>query len=876
MKKFIVVILASLSIVSATRFWGHADFERAEAEPKGTPVLQKDVDIVRSEWQRWSYIHELCQTVAFIASMQVTDTLDPEFGGLIEGEDALTVVETDNTQEAIWVWCRHYEITGDTTYFENIRRAWIYVLNHPAWLEEGLPQSHYYRVWNCGLGLFAESKYRNMFNDSTYMPYADTCIQYMFAHPLPFTHPDPYYERLHPKTTSLAAGMLYQYGKELDIQVYKDTALAYGDRVRLWIEANPQVNINDETWAMSGGTAVWGLCRSLFDEDTAAGIAWLNTYLPYMKYYQPTGTWNNSWNIWYANAYNHSGRITQNSTYVEYHHSLTDSLLIQDYDEDGGVPPTRTWGPNQDHSWISAYMCFMGFEGLMDSIKNIDAGINDLYAVGEESYFLVGDSLTLFVNALNYGFDSLWGVYISFDGPFSADTTVDLAVGQQLSIEFDQQWVPNDTGWFDLSAYSQYGGDERSENDTFTTSIYIRPLRLIAGSVLDSVSGEGISAKLYFQFIEDSGTSYFDSTETDSVTGGFNVYLIDSLYRVVAYTEIPYPDFVDEYVYVTPDSVSDLDYDLNPADILIVNRDNEGRYAEYYTESLDTLGKTYKVWIPIEHGIFPIGRVDEFNDTTIIWYSGSAETNTVTSEEQESLMVFLDSGGRLIITGQNIGEDIHASQFFTQYLHAQLVEDTVPSLYVYPDPLDSLGQRIGSMFTAGGVSNQYSRDQIAADAYAHEFLFYDEALTQCAGIWYNNPSPEYQTIYCGFGLEAVHHRPGYMTREQLLAAFLRWLHVLSVEEYNEQSVAPLFTISPNPSRQALHITLASVLQHEHGSISVYDATGRLIRRIIHGEALQDISWDICDEQNRRVSAGVYFIHLQTENHDVMAKAVIVR
>jgi hypothetical protein len=248
----------------------------------------------------------------------------------------------------------------------------------------------------------------------------------------------------------------------------------------------------------------------------------------------------------------------------------------------------------------------------------------------------------------------------------------------------------------------------------------------------------------------------------------------------------------------------------------------------------------------------------------------------VAAPEQESLMVFLDGGGKLIITGQNIGEEIHASQFYTDYLHAQLVNDSVQSLYVYPDNSDSLGQNIGTMFTSGGVANQYSRDQIAADTSAHEFLFYNGALTQCAGIWYNSPSSGYQTIYCGFGIEAVHHRPGYMTREQLLAAFLRWFDVLSVEEYSEQYIGPLFTISPNPSRHDVRITLAPVVLSESGSISVYDVTGRLIRRLVAERPLQDVSWDIRDAENRQVPAGVYFIYLHCGEHTKIAKAVIVR
>ncbi len=876
MKKVIIFSLLILSIGSSLPYWGPEDFERAEALPKTKPVMQDAIGVLRGEWQRWSYIHELCQTAAFIASMQVSDSLDPEFGGIIEGEDALTIVETDNTQEAIWVWCRYYEITGDTTYFLNLRRAWIYVMNHPAWLEEGA-DSDYYRVWNCGLGLFAESKYRDVFNDSSYIAYADTCIHYMFEHPLPFTGVIPYYRRLHPKTTSLAAGMLYQYGKEMNNDTLMDTALVYGERVKSWIEADPATNINDEVWAMSGGTAVWGLCRSIFDEDTTEGITWLNTYLPYMKYYQPSGTWNNSWNIWYANAYNFSGRITQNSNYIEYHHSLTDSLLIQDYDDDGGVPPTRTWGQNQDHAWVSAYMVFMGFEGLMDSIRDFDAGVNGIYAVGPRPFFLPGDTIQLSMKVANYGFSPLSDVYFALDTPIFADTTKNLAIGEEDTIWFDTFWVPHDTGYFDFTAHSEYPGDERIENDTFSTSYYVRPLRLVTGMVFDTSMTAGIYAKLFFQFIDDAGTVYFDSTETDSSTGIFNIYLIDSLYRAFIFTEIPYPELVEEDIYVTPDSISELNFYLDPADLLIVNRDNEAKYSEYYEEPLDSLSKTYKVWAPITQGLFPIGRINEFNDNTIIWYTGDAEIDNVTPDEQESLMVFLDNGGKLLITGQNIGEEIGSTQFYTDYLHAQLVSDSLHSLYCYPDTLDSLGRTIGPLFTTGGVSNQYSRDVIASDGSSHQFLYYDTTHANCAGTWYNDPLVHYQTIYCGFGIEAVHHRPSYMTRKELLAQFLTWFDVLSIEEHtDDQCLQPLFSIYPNPARTKVALYFRGIALQQKGSIRIYDSAGRLIKTLLQNSLLRDMTWDLCDARGRRVSTGVYFVRLQTTEKNVTVKTIVLR
>ncbi|MEO0136439.1 MAG: T9SS type A sorting domain-containing protein [candidate division WOR-3 bacterium] len=886
MKKIFVSVVACIEIIQAVPYWVTEDFERAELCLKGKPVLQKDVESLRGDWQTWNYLHELVQTAGFVAAMQVADSSNPEFGGVIEGEDQPMVVETDNTQQAVWVWTRYYEITGDTTYFLNIRRAWIYIMNHPAYLEEGT-ESDYYRVWNCGLALFGETKYRKVFNDSSYLWYSDSCARYILRHPLPFDVSNQYYRRLHPKVTALAAGMLYQYGKEMANQVYRDSALAYGQRVRIWIEQNPNINLNDEIWAMSGGTAVWGLCRSIFDADTASGQFWLSAFLPYMKYYQPTGTWNNSWNIWYANAYNFSGRILQNGTYLNYHHSLTDSMLIQDYDDDGGIPPTRSWNQYQDHSWVSNYMVFMGFEGLMDSIKNFDAGLRYNFARGTRDFFLMGDSLRIFVIAGNYGFRPIVGVNIAINGPnYFADTVLDFPIGEEDTVWFPEIWIPNDTGNFTFTGVSNHPSDQRFSNDTIFNSIFVRPLRNVSGTIRDTTLNQGIVAKVFFQFIDDTLGVFFDSANTDSQTGNFHVHLIDSIYNVNVFTEIPYPDLNRRPVYVTPDSFSNLDFYVSSADLLIINRDTLGRYSEYYAKPLDSLNITYKIWKPEEQGIFPISRINEFRNNVIIWFTGRSRVNNVTPSEQESLIVFLNGGGKLLISGQNVGEEISQTIFFRNYLHARLLNDSINAIRCYPDLTDSLGRRLGKFQTtgSGGAQNQYSRDLISADSLAHEFLFYDSLQTNCAGIWFNNPFPSHQIIYLGFGLEAVTKMPwsGYVSRKYLLQQFLSWFGLTGIEEnFVRNPKMNDFDVFPNPCRKNLIIKwrLNIPLRERRLSLKIFDVTGRLIKEVIpalHDNPLEIFTWDLTDENRDLVPAGVYFIQLMGTNFIRNEKIVVIR
>ena len=879
------IALILVAAIFATPPWSSDDLARQAAGPYASPVYQDKVQYkIRGEWQRWSYLHEMAQTARFVARMQISDTLDPNYGGIIEGEDQMTLVETDNTQEAIWVWCRYYEIFGDTLYFPNIRKAWIYVMNNPAYDQEG-SESDYYRVWNCGLALFAETKYRAVFNDTSFGWYADSCVGYMYGHPLSFTVPDPMYRQLHPKTQALAAGMLYQYAQRTGDPVQRDTALAYGQRVKTWIESDPDINLNNETWAMSGGTCVWGLCRSIFDADTAAGQAWLTTYLPRMKYFQPIGTWNNSWNIWYANAYIYSGRITGNAVYLGYHHGLTDSMLVQDYDDDGGVPPTRGWTQNQDHSWVSNYMFFMGFDGLLDSLHDRDAGVNTVAATGHRPFFLTGDTLRIWTVAANYGFLPLDTVRIGIRGPVNADTIVSFSPGDEDTIRFPALWIPADTGNVTLTSVSIMTGDERPGNDSIDNEVRIRPLRLVQGVVQDTVNGHGVPARLLFQFFQDTGAVYFDSCRTDTA-GVFGVRLIDSLYQVLAWTDLPYPDFSDSGIYVTPDSASTLDYRLKPADLLIVNRDNLGRYASFYTVPLDSLGIVSKVWTAVNQGLCPLSRICEFDHPVIIWYSGAADANTVTPAEQDSLTAFLATGGRLLITGQNIGQEIGGTPFYRDILHARFVNPTTASTRCYPDLADSLGAGMERLFTSGGASNQTSRDVIAADSFAHEFLYYDSTLTSGAGIWFRDFTTDYRAVTLGFGAEAV-HKPaswtGYMSRKNFLAHILNWFGLTGIEERDGgKPSASIFVIYPNPSRGQFEFKLDPATRNNtKGTVfNIYDATGRFVRSLCFPGEPHYVSyplyWDCTDQLGRRVSPGVYFVRFMSGGKTKTKKAVIIQ
>jgi len=87
------------------------------------------------------------------------------------------------------------------------------------------------------------------------------------------------------------------------------------------------------------------------------------------------------------------------------------------------------------------------------------------------------------------------------------------------------------------------------------------------------------------------------------------------------------------------------------------------------------------------------------------------------------------------------------------------------------------------------------------------------------------------------------------------------------------------TLSPNPMRTSGWVRFG-LPTSSRVSLSVYDASGRLVRALLNNAATSagahSVTWDRRDGLDRRVNSGVYFIRLETEHQTVASKAVLVQ
>ena len=291
-----------------------------------------------------AYLDNFTLTASFEGKMQMPG------GGIDESED-ISYINTDNTLEAIWIWSRYYTLTRDGRYTANISAAWEYAWANPAWLE-----SDSGKVYSCAWALKAELEFRKAYGNSSNIAYANRCASFIIGRngwepSFTFTN------EAKNDIRGLAAGNLYDWGKERGNDTARLGAVRLGNMTQANITANPTW-LTTESWALAGGVAYWGIVHSAFREYP--NLTWADQYGALLKNNVTTpgvGAGNSQcgWYAWYALGHYAAWEATGNATHLNQSLGMVAWLILQDGDRDGGVPTNFGDPDDTDESWVTSY-----------------------------------------------------------------------------------------------------------------------------------------------------------------------------------------------------------------------------------------------------------------------------------------------------------------------------------------------------------------------------------------------------------------------------------------------------------------------------------------------------------------------------------------
>ena len=235
----------------------------------------------------------------------------------------------------------------------------------------------------------------------------------------------------------------------------------------------------------------------------------------------------------------------------------------------------------------------------------------------------------------------------------------------------------------------------------------------------------------------------------DTSEGSLTVDLPGGAYTVVAKSRGYQPKTID--INVTDNQSFDLVMDSLPPYVL-VDDDKGKNYETYYTAALDEAGIEY------DFKNKTLSSDDLMGYANVIWFTGSASNDTLSSKEQAALKAYVNSGGRLILTGQDIGYNIKNTSFYKEVVGVKYLKDTSKIKTVTGQNLEF---RLDGLDSA---NNQKYPDVVELNGAETLFTYKGQGP---AGTL--NTYGEGKVAYLAFGFEGI---KGASSRDAVLAVLL--------------------------------------------------------------------------------------------------------
>lgn len=294
-------------------------------------------------------------------------------------------------------------------------------------------------------------------------------------------------------------------------------------------------------------------------------------------------------------------------------------------------------------------------------------------------------------------------------------------------------------------------------------------------------------------------------------------------------------------------------------DLILVDDDGGENFEEIYAQTFDSLSLLYDYW----------ETTGKTLDSTLalypycVWFTGAADSATLTPDEQNALADYLDNGGRLFITGQSIGDEIGDSAFYSDYLHAELINPTSHQAFFYGVPGDPIGDGLTLRTPLIGAS--------------HDVILPINGATSCftvsgdSAVALKYDAKAYKLVYFGFRFERIYDIEGYAPKHVVMERVFQWLGLLGVEEEIHE-YKPFMSLLPNPVDRYCNISF-ELKNPAHVSLKVYGITGREVKTLVngnHGPGLHSVHWE-----TNSLPTGVYFCRLLTDTEAYTRKVVIL-
>ncbi len=287
-------------------------------------------------------------------------------------------------------------------------------------------------------------------------------------------------------------------------------------------------------------------------------------------------------------------------------------------------------------------------------------------------------------------------------------------------------------------------GDDETKKETF--SLQAAPSAQLTGRVRSS-AGSGVAARLRLM-----GTGM--APVQAQADGSFTLSAPAGSYELA----VSAVGFAGKKLPGVAIPGSGLEIVVDPVSrFLVVDDDGSKPYETFFQAALTDLGHSFQAATLTGEGGLGVDDLTPFE--AVIWLCGDRYSGIFPEATQAAVREYLAEGGRLLVSGQDIGYGLKSTPFYTEVLGAGFVKDTAGSKEVEGAGLSF------SLEGGDGAGNQKYPDVLNAAQGASLWLKYRGG----EGAAVVNLVGPGRVVYLGFGLEGVATAEG---RKLLMGAML--------------------------------------------------------------------------------------------------------
>lgn len=316
--------------------------------------------------------------------------------------------------------------------------------------------------------------------------------------------------------------------------------------------------------------------------------------------------------------------------------------------------------------------------------------------------------------------------------------------------------------------------------------------------------------------------------------------------------------------------------------VLLVDNDSGQTFETYYQAAMNATGRSFSTWDRQSNGKLSTDKLAYF--PIVVWIGGNTFP-ALDPDDRAALAQYLDDGGRLFLSGQDIGWTLcdpasaHYSAeslaWYQHYLGAQFISDDTNDLSLIGLAGDPIGDGLSFSLSSSGATIQTYPSEIQPINGAVGFLLYEAGRE--AAVHYENEN--YKVVYLAYGFEG---QRTVSSRTQVMNRSLIFLDINAVAAPSAPR-APYLVAAPvavpNPFNPATSIVFETGGSPAPVSVLLYDARGRQVRSLWSGvlqAGTHRFDWNGRDDAGQAVGSGVYLARVRAAGEERSIKLSLVR